>query len=67
MQILVRGLSNIDVCLDADPVPFCLLGWGSPNSGFRGIHVFPFLFAQSVWPPLLLRWVLLLRPLWAAP
>lgn len=28
MQTLIRGLSNIDVLLDADPVSFCLLELG---------------------------------------
>lgn len=28
--------------------------WGSRNGGFRGVHVFPLLSAQSVWPQLLL-------------
>lgn len=29
--------------------------WGSPNGGFRGVHVFPLLSAPSVWPQLLLE------------
>ena len=28
MQILIRGLSDINVLLDADPVSFCLLRLG---------------------------------------
>lgn len=27
--------------------------WGSHNGGFRGVRVFPFLSAQSLWPQLL--------------
>lgn len=57
MQIFICGLSNINVLLDADPVSFAYWGWawGSHNGGFRGVHVFPFLSAQSVWPQLLLE------------
>lgn len=29
--------------------------WGSHNSGFRGVHVFPLLSAGSVWSQLLLE------------